>query len=123
MPHQVRLYQFYREQALQTLDGGYTVINTDGLSFLRSDEDIMAKVATELIHQRDRKILQLERVGADRAGRGQIQAGFKANAEEATKKIRVKHFLVSSASMDRISRIADVVNTIVVVGCVISYGL
>jgi hypothetical protein len=119
LPYQIRLYQYYRDQALRTLDRGSTVINTNDLSFLKSDSDTMAKVATELVLQRDRKIFQLEQVGADRAGLGQMQAAFKANSKEATQKIKAKDFRVSPNSMDRIGRIADVVKTIAVVGCVV----
>jgi len=117
-PYLVKLYTFYREKALQCLKRGSTTVPVEELTFLKEDEDTLAKVAERLIASRDEKIERLEKIGLDSEKRLHMRTLFTEMAEQNTTKISNADFDVKeNKSMDKIAELAGFQANSTQVGC------
>lgn len=116
-PYITRLYTFYREKALDTLDRGSTRIVTEDLTFLREDEATMRSVAAQLIRNRDEKIYQLDMVGREAQKRREMKRIFNNMAVEHSNRIRDHDFRARSSYTNKIAVLAGFVRTVATAGC------
>jgi len=118
-PYISRLYYFYRNKAMDTLDRGSTTIITDDLIFLKNDEVAMRTVAAQLIRNRDEKIKQLEQVGRETKKRREMKIIFNNMAEEHTARIYAKDFHADTGYTKKIAVLAGFISAVSHAGCVI----
>lgn len=118
-PCVLRLYEFYRNKALDTLDKGSTRIVTDDLSFLREDEATMRSVAAQLIRNRDEKVYQLEQVGREAKKRKEMKRIFNSMASDTTARIKNNDFRAQSSYTNKIAVLAGFVRTVATAGCTV----
>mmetsp|Transcript_1679 Transcript_1679/g.2640 ORF Transcript_1679/g.2640 Transcript_1679/m.2640 type:complete len:563 (-) Transcript_1679:618-2306(-) len=116
-PYLSRLYHFYRNKALDTLDRGTTKIITEDLTFLKEDEATMRTVAAQLIRARDEKIYQLEQVGREAKKRKEMKKIFNNMANENTSKINDADFKEDNSYTNKIASLAGFVRAVAAAGC------
>ena len=116
-PYIARLYTFYRNKALDTLDRGSTNIITGDLSFLKEDESTMRSVAAQLIKARDEKIFQLEEVGRETRKRKEMKKIFQDMSAETTTKIKQNDYRSDANYTTKIASLAGFVRTVATAGC------
>ena len=76
-PHIHKLYEFYRNKALETLYIGRKHIDVDSITFLKRDELTLGTMAKELVDMRDTKISSLEGIGRESRKLSQMESVFK----------------------------------------------
>mmetsp|Transcript_16644 Transcript_16644/g.19972 ORF Transcript_16644/g.19972 Transcript_16644/m.19972 type:complete len:558 (-) Transcript_16644:1521-3194(-) len=117
-PYCIRLYEFYRDKALQTLRDGSTVIHTKDLVFLKSDKDTMQAVSHKLISSRDKRLRELELMGRDGQKRERMKNYFNAFVTRQKKKIAESNFAVDEERyVESVAQIAGTVKSATSVGC------
>lgn len=106
-PHIQRLYDFYREKALDTLYIGRKHIDVDTITFLKQDELSLGTMATELIEMRNAKINSLEGIGRESRKLSQMESVFKDMVSQNSTKMQKSDFDRGEKSyIDEIANIA-----------------
>jgi len=123
-PHIEKLYNFYRNLALETLHRGRGQHHVEDLTFLKKSEDTLGTVAQALVSERDRKIDYLESIGKTSVSLSKMEAVFKDMAAENVKNMKNKCLENGSKPyMDEIAVIAGLKHDqskSPIVGCVVS---
>jgi len=119
-PHIVRLYEYYRQQALNCLKMGSTNIPVDDLTFLKEDTDTLASVAKRLIEARDSKIKFLENIGLDAVKRFEMGTLFTEMAKENKEQMeKLSYDVPQNNHMEKIADLAGFTETPDNIGCLI----
>lgn len=108
-PHIHKLYEFYRDKALETLYIGRKHIDVETITFLRQDEKSLGTMAKDLVDMRNSKISSLEGIGRESRKLSQMESVFKDMVSQNSTKMQKADFDRGEKSyMEEIADIAGI---------------